>query len=315
MKYLEALAKKEDFLTHLDIERNVALNTYKSYQYDLNQLFTFWNKLNTQQNIKAAQAHPQASTYEIQEVVSKFFIHLHSRKVQKSSIARKIACFQSFVKYLHSCNIVINLKLTAPRLHKKLPTYLTLEEMSYVLDKLPDTAFQSKRPLRDRTILETLYATGVRCSELTHIKINDINFDHKTILITGKGNKQRIVLFGNKAKELLLNYIQQERAADLKHADFEYLFVTTHGTRVMDRMVQQMMHDLSKQFPFKKIITPHKLRHSFATHLLNAGMNLRALQELLGHASLSTTERYTHVTSKDLKELYHTMNPMEFLKE
>lgn len=312
MNYIEALAKKDEFLNHLDIERNVALNTYKSYQYDLNQFFNFWEKINTQSRNSSSQ---EIIHFTMQEAVSKFFVHLHGLKVQKSSIARKVACFQSYVKYLHSCNISINLRLTAPRLHKKLPTYLTVPEITYILDTLDDTAFQSKRPLRDRTILETLYATGVRCSELTNIKINDINFDHKTILITGKGNKQRMVLFGNKAKEKLLRYIQEERATDIKHADFEYLFVTTQGTKMTDRMLQQILHDLSKQLPFRKIITPHKLRHSFATHLLNAGMNLRALQELLGHTSLSTTERYTHVTSKDLKELYHNINPMEMLKK
>ena len=306
MNYSEAIIKKDDFLTYLDIERNVALNTYKSYQYDLNQFFTFWNNLNNQKENIA---------YSMQEAVPKFFMHLHNLKVQKSSIGRKVACFQSFVKYLHRNNIAINLKLTAPRLSKKLPTYLTTDEITYMLDKLPDDIFLSKRPVRDRAILETLYATGVRCSELTHIKFNDINFDHKTILITGKGNKQRIVLFGNKAKEQILKYIQTERMQDIKHQDSEYIFITPSGTRLNDRSLQQIMQDLSKQLPFKKIITPHKLRHSFATHLLNAGMNLRALQELLGHSSLSTTERYTHVTTKDLKELYHTMNPMEFLRK
>ena len=312
MKYADALQKKDDFLNHLDIERNVALNTSKSYQYDLNQFFRFWEKINTQQQVTS---HNNTSEITLQDAVAKFFVHLHGLKVQKSSIARKVACFQSFVKYLHNNNIAINLKLTAPRLNKKLPTYLTTQEITYILDTMPDSAFQSKRPIRDRTILETLYATGVRCSELTNIKINDINFDHKTILITGKGNKQRIVLFGNKAKAQLLRYMQEERTGDIKSANFEYLFISTHGTKLTDRALQLILQDLSKQLPFRKIITPHKLRHSFATHLLNAGMNLRALQELLGHSSLSTTERYTHITSKDLKELYHTMNPMEFLKK
>lgn len=307
MNYKQALIKKDDFLTHLDIERNVALNTYKSYQYDLNQFFTFWNKLNKQQK--------NVASYSIQETVSQFFIHLHNQKVQKSSIARKVACFQSFVKYLHNCNVKINLKLTAPRVHKKLPTYLSVEEVTYLLETLTDDAFQSKRSIRDRAILETLYATGIRCSELTNMKINDINFDHKTILITGKGNKQRMVLFGEKAKNQLIKYLQEERLKDLKNSDFEYVFITPTGVKLTDRSLQQILHDLSHQLPFKKIITPHKLRHSFATHLLNAGMNLRALQELLGHASLSTTERYTHVTNKDLKELYQNINPMDLLKK
>lgn len=308
MTYPQALQKKQDFLTYLDIERNVAHNTYKSYQYDLNQFFTFWEKIYKQQATSTTAC-------TIQEVLQKFFIHLHGLKVQKSSIARKIACFQSFSKYLYSCNITVNFKLTAPRVDKKLPTYLSVDEIVYIVEKLPDSAFVSKRPVRDRAIIEAFYATGVRCSELTKIQLRDLNFDQKTILITGKGNKQRFVLFGNKAKDALLNYIKTERCTDSGNKPQEYLFLTTTGTKINDRTVQIILQKLSWQLPHRKIITPHKLRHSFATHLLNAGMNLRALQELLGHASLSTTERYTHITNKDLKELYQTMNPMKFLKE
>lgn len=304
MTYAHAIQKKEDFLTYLDIERNVALNTHKSYQYDLNQFFKFWDLVNKQS---------RSTSHTIQEILQKFFIHLHGQKVQKSSIARKIACFQSFAKYLHSCNIQVNFKLTSPRIDKKLPSYLTTDEVTYLLDSLPDSAFASKRPIRDRAILETFYGTGVRCGELTKIQLFDINFDQKTMLITGKGNKQRIVLFGNKAKEALLLYISSERQQDLANSSSQYLFLTTTGAKIYDRMVQHILQHISYQLPYKKVLTPHKLRHSFATHLLNAGMNLRALQELLGHASLSTTERYTHITTKDLKELYQTMNPMSFL--
>ena len=175
MQYQQAVEKKDDFLTHLDVERNVALNTYKSYQYDLNQFFTFWDKTN--------KAYP-AQSFTMQDMLEKFFMHLYTLKIQKSSIARKIACFKSYGTYLHSCNILINLKLTAPRVDKKLPTYLTIEEITYLLDTLPDKEFSTRRPFRDRAMLETLYATGVRCSELTGIKLSDINFDQKSILIT-----------------------------------------------------------------------------------------------------------------------------------
>lgn len=304
MLYQDAEIKKEDFLMHLDVERNVALNTYKSYQYDLNQFFRFWHK--QEETLKAP--------LPIQHALEKFFVFLYHKKVQKSSIARKIACFQSFAKYLHSCNIVINFKLTSPRIDKKLPTYLTIDEITHILDKLDNSAFVSKRPIRDRAVIEILYATGIRCSELTNMILHDINFDQKTILITGKGNKQRIVLFGNKAKQKLLEYIQVERIKDLPEHPTNAVFLTQLGTPMNSRLVQLMLQTLSRRLPFKKILTPHKLRHSFATHLLNAGMNLRALQELLGHASLSTTEKYTHITTKDLHELYRNINPMQFLK-
>jgi integrase/recombinase XerC len=305
VNYQEAYVKKEEFLNYLNIERNVAHNTLKSYQYDLNQFFRFWDQL-IQEKV--------GIQYSIQEAVAKFFVHLHAAKVQKSSIARKIACFQSLVKYLHNNNISINLKLTAPRLSKKLPTYLTPDEIIFMLDTMPNAAFNPKHCMRDRAILETLYATGVRCSELTGIKLSDINFDHKTILITGKGNKQRIVLFGTKAKNMILKYLQDERILYDKKNSKPHVFISSKGSKLTDRSVQKMMQELKPHLPFHKIITPHKMRHSFATHLLNAGMNLRALQELLGHASLATTERYTHITTKDLKELYQNMNPMNFLK-
>jgi len=305
MLYHEADIKKDDFLTYLDVERNVALNTYKSYQYDLKQFFKFW--YNLQETTK--------TTLSMQHALEKFFVYLHHKRVQKSSIARKIACFQSFAKYLHACNIIINLKLTPPRIDKKLPTYLTIDEITYILDKAHDTVFTSGQPIRDRTIIELLYATGIRCSELTNIIITDINFDQKTILITGKGNKQRIVLFGDKAKQKLLEYIRTERSKYTNTTACPYVFISQVGTRLTSRLVQLILQNLSKQLPFKKILTPHKLRHSFATHLLNAGMNLRALQELLGHASLSTTEKYTHIATKDLHELYKTINPMSFLTE
>jgi len=304
MLYETAIEKKEDFLNYLEIERNVALNTYKSYEYDLNQFFRFWEK----------QQKAERKKIDIQIILEKFFLHLYHQKIQKSSIARKIACFQSFAKYLQSCNISINLKLTTPRVEKKLPVYFTIEEISYILEQMPDDAFPSKRPIRDRALIELFYATGIRCSELTSIKLTDINFDQKTILIFGKGSKERIALFGSKAKDAILKYIQTERAKDLKKQEQIALFLTQIGTPLTSRIVQQILQRISKNLPFKKSLTPHKLRHSFATHLLNAGMNLRALQELLGHASLGTTERYTHITPKDLHDLYKNINPMDMLK-
>tara|TARA_Y100000588_G_scaffold223342_1_gene237343 strand:+ start:1187 stop:2104 length:918 start_codon:yes stop_codon:yes gene_type:complete len=303
MKYKQALQHKSDFLTYLDVERNVSINTYKSYQYDLDQFFDFWHSF--EKNKKITLPLPQA--------LQKFFMDLYGKRFQKSSIARKIACFKSFEKYLHTCNIAIDLNLTTPKIEKKLPTYLTVDEINYLLDTLSDQELGSTRPIRDKTILETLYATGIRCSELCNIALTDINFDQQTIMITGKGNKQRIVIFGHKAKERLLEYIQTERAQDNKKKN-NHLFLSTHGTTIQERSVQKILKLFSQKLPSKKQITPHKIRHSFATHLLNAGMNLRALQELLGHSSLATTEKYTHIATKDLKELYVKYNPLKITK-
>lgn len=303
MNYEQALLYKNDFLTYLHIEKNSAVNTYKSYQYDLNQLFHFWKKTEEEHKIE----------YAFEEVVDAFFMNLYETQMQKSSVARKVACFKSFEKYLQSCSIDIHLRLTVPRLEKKLPTYVTVEEITYLLDGVNDVQLNSSRPVRDKTVLELLYATGVRCSELCAITLPDINFDQKSILITGKGDKQRMVLFGDQAKTRMLSYIQGERAIDSIKKDLQSLFITQQGTPLQDRSVQRILQRFSILLSSKKQITPHKIRHSFATHLLNAGMNLRALQDLLGHSSLATTERYTHISAKDLKELYTNLNPLALM--
>lgn len=303
VNYHDFVTLKNQFLHYLKIEKNVSINTLKSYQYDLNQLCTLWLSVDPD------------GIYSIHEILEKFFAQLRTKGIQKNSIARKMGCLQSLEKYAQNNDINLHLKITVPKINKKLPVYLTVEEMQWILDELPTTAFESKRPLRDQAILELLYATGIRCSELTNITLHDINFDQKTILITGKGNKQRYVLFGEKAKEKVLRYIHKERIKDAKKKKSNALFLNTSGTALHSRHLQIMVQNLNAHIPFNKKITPHKLRHTFATHLLNAGMNLRALQELLGHATLSTTERYTHVTQKDLKNLLQNYNPLKFLKQ
>ena len=202
----------------------------------------------------------------------------------------------------------MRLKLTRPRVEKKLPTYLSLDEIEYLLDTLKDSDYKTKTIIRDKAIFELLYATGIRNSELINIKIQDIDFHNKTILITGKGDKQRVVLFGSKAKKQVEKYITEERVKFAKEDD--HLFINYNGTKLTSRTIQKICVMFSKMLPVSKTITPHKIRHSFATHLLNAGMNLRALQELLGHACLGTTEKYTHISTADLQKMYNTIHPI-----
>ena len=298
MLYHEALEKKEKFLVYVQIERNLTDNTYKSYASDLHQFFTFWKEHNEQTKkdvvIKTALEH--------------FFIQHFYKKTQKSSLARKISCFTSFERFLKADGIVLNLQLTRPKVEKKLPTYLTVQEISYLLDEVKDKDLPSHRPIRDKAIFETLYATGIRCSELTQIRIEDINFTEKTILIKGKGRKQRYVLFGEKAKAKIIQYMNGERF--LNDRGNSILFVNTQGESLTNRTIQTILTMFGKFLTIKKQLTPHKVRHSFATHLLNAGLDLRALQELLGHQSLSSTEKYTHVTTKDLQNMYDTIHPI-----
>ncbi len=299
MKYEEAFLKKDAFLKYVHVERNLTANTFKSYTCDLSQFFTFWKNHNLKTN----------QDVSIKTALEHFFIHHFYKKTQKSSLARKISCFTSFERYIKLQGIDLQLQLTRPKIEKKLPTYLTTQEITYLLDEISDDQLPSNRPIRDKAIFETLYATGVRCSELTQIALDDINFEEKTIVIQGKGRKQRIVLFGEKAKKKIIEYIKKERSLDDKNIT-NILFTTRQGTALSNRSIQKILNMFSNFLKVKKHLTPHKVRHSFATHLLNAGLDLRALQELLGHASLSSTEKYTHVTIKDLQNMYETIHPI-----
>lgn len=298
MQYLQALEKKEEFLVYVQVERNLTDNTYKSYSSDLHQFFTFWKNHNEQAKKEVA----------IKTALEHFFVQHFYKKTQKSSIARKISCFTSFERFVKSNGIALNLQLTRPKVEKKLPTYLTVQEVTHLLDTVKEEDLPSHRPIRDKAIFEVLYATGIRCAELTQIRIEDINFEEKTILIMGKGRKQRYVLFGEKAKAKIIQYMNAERF--INDRGNSILFVNPQGESLTNRTIQMIFTMFSKFLTVKKQLTPHKVRHSFATHLLNAGLDLRALQELLGHASLSSTEKYTHVTTKDLQNMYNTIHPI-----
>lgn len=298
MRYLQALEKKEEFLVYVQVERNLTDNTYRSYSSDLHQFFEFWKEHNETTNKDVG----------IKTALELFFVRHFYQKTQKSSLARKVSCFTSFERFLKSSGIDINLQLTRPKVEKKLPTYLTVQEVFHLLDNVPDEKLPSHRPIRDKAIFEILYATGIRCSELTQIRLEDINFEEKTILITGKGRKQRYVLFGEKAKLKVQEYIQKERFTHDRGNTI--LFLNPQGDSLTSRTIQMIFTMFSKFLTVKKQLTPHKIRHSFATHLLNAGLDLRSLQELLGHQSLSSTEKYTHVTTKDLQTMYDTIHPI-----
>ena len=290
---------KKDFLVYLEIERNLSKHTYSAYDSDLKMLEQFWVTHKTE--------------HDIYTILERFFVHLYHKKTEKSSIARKVSCFRSYERFVRSIGGTIRLKLTRPRVDKKLPTYLSLDEIEYLLDTLQDKDYKVKTIVRDKAIFETLYATGIRNSELVNIKISDIDFHHKTILITGKGDKQRVALFGRKAKQQIEKYIATERIKCTKKSD--YLFINAAGKRLTTRTIQKICTMFSTMLPVSKMITPHKIRHSFATHLLNSGMNLRALQELLGHASLATTEKYTHISTVDLQKMYNTIHPVRHFKK
>lgn len=294
MNYDSFVEHKNDFLTYIEVERNLSKNTYNAYDSDLSLFERFWKE------------HKKEG--DISTIIERFLVHLYNKKTEKSSIARKVSCFRSFEAFVRSIGGTLRLKLTRPRVEKKLPTYLSVDDIEYLLDTLNDSDYACKTIIRDKAIFETLYATGIRNSELVNIRISNIDFHNKTILITGKGDKQRVVLFGDKAKKQIEKYITEVR---VKYAGKEdYLFINKKGNHLTCRTIQKICVMFSTMLPVRKTINPHKIRHSFATHLLNAGMNLRALQELLGHASLGTTEKYTHISTADLQKMYNTIHPI-----
>jgi integrase/recombinase XerC len=301
MNVQEFKEKKNEFLVHLQVERNLSKHTLKAYESDLRQFINFWESLSTQEQ----------QLLTVRQIIERYLVSLFYKQIDKSSIARKFSCFKSFALFLQKNDIILNLHLKRPRLDKKLPIYLSVDEIFHLLDTVNDADLPTRSPIRDKTILELLYATGIRCSELVNIKLCDIEMGAKTIRIHGKGNKERIVLFGDKAKTKLIEYTTKERIPSTSMG--EYLFLSNRKKRVTPRTVQRIIEMFRGFLKIDRPITPHKIRHSFATHLLNQGVDLRVVQELLGHQSLSSTEKYTHVSLDDLARMCNQIHPINAL--
>lgn len=296
------LENKKDFITYLKVEKNLSDHTIRAYESDLKQFFIFWDHL------------PESDKRQLstRQIIERYLVNLFHKKIDKSTIARKFSCFKSFEKFLKGCGIELKLKLQRPRIDKKLPIYLSVDEVFYLLDAIPQDQLPTKRPMRDKAIFELLYATGIRCSELVAISFKDVDMANRTIRILGKGKKERIVLFGQKAHDQLKNYFDRERPK--AGSGDEKIFLNNRDEALTVRTVQRIFEMFRSFLKFERPITPHKIRHSFATHLLNQGVDLRTVQELLGHKSLSSTEKYTHVSLEDLAKLCDTIHPMNSLK-
>lgn len=298
MKKEEFEQHKEAFLLHLRAERNFSEHTLRAYFLDLNQFISFWSDMSDY----------DAKNLELRQIIERYLVALFYKKISKSSIARKFSCFTSFERFLETRGIELNLNLKRPRIDKKLPIYFSVDELFYLLDSIKNEALPTRYPVRDKTIFELLYATGVRCSELVNICVQDINMEERTIRIFGKGKKERIVLFGDKAREKILHYYKVERPAI--HSHEEPLFLNYRYEKLTTRSVQRIIKMFRAFLPIERQLTPHKLRHSFATHLLNQGADLRAVQELLGHKTLATTEKYTHVSLEKISQLCESVHPI-----
>ncbi len=293
----------EDFFSYINVEKNLSHNTQRSYKSDLTLFTEFWKKIDAKEIEKIP----------LKRAIERYFVYLFYKKMDKSSVARKISCLSSFEDFLKSIGIPLDLKLKRPHIDKKLPVYLSVDEIFFLLDAVKDEDLPSKKPLRDKAIFELLYATGMRCSELCNIKMQDISFEEKVIKITGKGRKERFVLFGKHAQERIMRYLKEERPTSIDKND--RLFVGQGTIPLNPRTVQRIILMFRGFLEGNKAITPHKIRHSFATHLLNQGADLRVVQELLGHRTLASTEKYTHVTSAELASMCDAIHPLNSMKK
>ena len=281
--------KKEvvDFLKYLKVELNFSNNTVVSYQQDLTDFFSYIDK----NNINFIRLN--------KENVREYLKYLDDKKLKNSTIARRISAIRSFYNYLLSNKVVENNifnSIRNPKLEKKLPNYLSYEELAIILDNID---MSTDIGIRNRLIIEMFYATGCRVSELINIKMCDINTTNKSIRIMGKGSKERIVYYGEYAADYLNKYINTSFNKNSK-----YLFLNDKGEKFKVQEVEQVIHKLIEHLAIKTHVTPHTLRHTFATHLLNNGADIKSVQELLGHSSLNTTGIYTHVSNERLKDVY-----------
>ena len=298
MKKEEFEQHKEAFLLYLKTERQFSEHTLRAYYLDLKQFISFWSGM----------TEYDAHNLVFRQIIERYLVALFYKKITKSSIARKFSCFTSFERFLDSRGIELNLNLKRPRIDKKLPVYFSVDELFHLLDSIENEALPTRYPVRDKTIFELLYATGVRCSELVNICIKDIDMEAKTIRVFGKGKKERIVLFGLKAREKILEYYATERP-EIQNQQ-EPLFMNYRYEKLTSRSVQRIIKMFRSFLPIERQLTPHKLRHSFATHLLNQGAYLRVVQELLGHQTLATTEKYTHVSLEKISQLCESVHPI-----
>ena len=278
-----------DFISYIS-KKNYSVNTYTSYINDLYYFYIFIKKDLTKVTF---------------EDIKDYLEHLNLKKEKTSSIRRKISSLKSIYKFLYKNNYINKkdyplTKIAYPKMEKKLPKFIYYNDLLEIINE----SSKDKDGVRDRLIIEMLYATGVRVSELINIKINDIDFNNRRIIVLGKGNKERIVYYGEYAEEVLKEYMKTH-----ERKNHNYLFVNSKGGKLTDRGVRYIIDNIMSKLSVKTHVTPHVLRHTFATDMLNNGCDIKVVQELLGHSSLKATEIYTHVTNEHLKKVYYECFP------
>lgn len=288
----------KEFLDYLSIERGLSTNTLESYGRDLGKYAAYFKKQGVE--------NPDGIK---RQDIQNFLMTLKDNKLNASSIARNLVAIKVFHRYLTTQRYVkedVTSVLETPKLWKTLPDVLDLSEVEAILEK-PNTL--KKQGLRDRAALELMYATGMRVSELVNLKISDLHLDVGFVRCIGKGQKERIIPVGRKAKEALQKYLAKARPKFLKKSESNALFLTRLGKPMSRQAFWLVIKRYVREARIKKRVTPHTFRHSFATHLLQRGADLRVVQELLGHTNISTTQIYTHIDKERLKQIHRKFHP------
>lgn len=286
MKYIEA------YLNYLKVLKKDSTYTITNYRNDLLELYDFTTEL----------------TKITPKTVQEYLEYLYSKGLKRNSISRKLSSIRSFYQYLQNENIIKEnyfKEISSPKRSQSLPKYAKDNDLEKIFH-----CFNKEDPLdqRNSCILEMLYATGIRVGELVNIKIKDINFYSHSIKILGKGSKERIVFYGSYCEDALNLYIHDGREQLRKRAT-DYLFLNKNGTKLSDRYIRTIIDKVVKKCEIDYHISPHTLRHTFATDMLNAGADLMTVKELLGHSSINTTGIYTHVSNEQLKKVYEFAHP------
>ena len=293
---MEELLKR--YVKHLELERSISPLTVRNYTGDIQGFLDFLGNNGVDSLDKVSR-----STMRL------YLGWLHEQGIARASISRKLSALRSLYRYLARENLVDAeplSTLSSPKLEKRLPTFLTHEEMAWLIEA-PDTS--TPQGLRDRAILELLYAAGVRVSEIVALDLKDIDLGSRQIRVWGKGSKERMVLMGRPAAEALKLYLDLGRIRLEGKAYTQAVFLNRFGERIVVRRIQHIIKKYARQAGLEMRVFPHIMRHTFATHLLDGGADLRVVQDLLGHARLSSTQIYTHVTQSQIRRNYLAAHP------
>jgi len=290
----------DKFKRYLEFEKRYSTHTLKAYQKDIEQFFSF---------LKETYAIESAKLIS-QVIIRSWLISLKEESISTRTINRKISCLKTFFRFLIKEGEIIDnpmLKILSPKTSKKLPIFIEEEKMEMLFDEVDfGEGFEATR---DRLILDILYSTGIRLSELINLKLEDIDFQKYQIKVLGKRNKERIIPFSKGINNLVLNYITLKNNYFSNRITDSYLFLSKTGKKAYPKLIYRVVNNYLSKITTLKKLSPHVLRHTFATHMLNNGAELNAIKELLGHANLSATQIYTHNSIDKLKKVYKQAHP------